>query len=149
VVRDFIYPALSTSPTSLSFSDQIAFQPLASTTAALIHLLLSITSLMLTNEFVVYALDFSKAFDSVRHSTVLSKMSLLDLPDNIYNWIESFSLDIHTVQSLEITSLISVTSQLVLSKAPALDQFPTLSQPPTYIRWTLGILWQSTPTTLT
>ena len=91
VVRDFIYPALSTPPTSLSFSDQFAFQPLASTTAALIHLLQSITSLLLTNEFViVYALDFSKAFDSVRHSTVLSKMSLLDLPDNIYNWIESF-----------------------------------------------------------
>ena len=63
VVRDFIYPALSTPPTSLSFSDQFAFQPLASTTAALIHLLQSITSLLLTNEFViVYALDFTKAF---------------------------------------------------------------------------------------
>ena len=85
VVRDFIYPALSTPSTSLSFSDQFAFQPLASTIAALIHLLQSITSLMLTNKFViVYALDLSKAFDSVRHSTVLSKMSLLDLPDNIY-----------------------------------------------------------------
>lgn len=91
VVRDFIYPALSTPPPSLSFSDQFAFQPSASTTAALIHLLQSITSLLHTNEFViVYALDFSKAFDSVRHSTVLTKMSLLDIPDNIYNWIESF-----------------------------------------------------------
>jgi len=59
-----------------------------STTAALIHLLQSIASLLETNDFVIiYALE---AFDSVRHSTVLSKMSLLDIPDNIYNWIESF-----------------------------------------------------------
>ena len=91
VVKDFIYPALSIPPSSLSFSDQFAFQPSASTTAALIHLLQSIASLLKTNDFViVYALDFSKAFDSVRHSTVLSTMSLLDIPDNIYNWIESF-----------------------------------------------------------
>ena len=60
-----------------------------STTAALIHLLQSIASLLETNFVIVYALE---AFDSVRHSTVLSKMSLLDIPDNIYiyNWIESF-----------------------------------------------------------
>jgi len=92
VVRDFIYPALSTPPPSLSFSDQFAFQPSASTTAAaLIHLLQSIASLLETNDFViVYALDFSKAFNSVQHSTVLSKMSLLDNTDNIYNWVESF-----------------------------------------------------------
>ena len=32
----------------------------------------------------------SAVWDSVRHSTVLTKMSLLDIPDNIYNWIESF-----------------------------------------------------------
>ena len=82
---------MSTPPSSLSFSDQFAFQPSASTTAALIHLLQSIASLLTTNDFViVYALDFSKAFDSVWHSTVLSKMSLLDIPDNIYNWIEYF-----------------------------------------------------------
>ena len=36
------------------------------------------------------ALDFSRAFDSVRHSAVLDKFSKLPLPDFIYNWIESF-----------------------------------------------------------
>ena len=39
------------------------------------------------------ALDFSKAFDSVRQSTVLKKYSFLDLPDNIYNWIVEFFRD--------------------------------------------------------
>ena len=39
---------------------------------------------------VVYALDFSKAFDSVRHSAVLDKFSLLSIPDHVYNWIEAF-----------------------------------------------------------
>jgi len=63
---------------------KLQYQQLASTTAALIHLLQSFASLLKTNDFViVYALDFSKAFYSVRHSTVLSKMSLLDIPDNI------------------------------------------------------------------
>jgi Reverse transcriptase (RNA-dependent DNA polymerase) len=41
-----------------------------------------------TNLYViVYALDFSKAFDSVLHSAVLDKYSRLMIPDN---WIESF-----------------------------------------------------------
>ena len=76
------------------FSDQFAFQPTASTTAALIHLLHTIAHFLETNSYViVYALDFSKAFDSVRHSTVLNKYSHLKIPDNIYNWIEAFFKD--------------------------------------------------------
>lgn len=39
---------------------------------------------------IVYALDFSKAFDSLRHSCVLDKYSQLNISDSIYNWIESF-----------------------------------------------------------
>jgi len=39
------------------------------------------------------AIDFSKAFDSVRHSAVLDKYSRLNIPDNIYNWVESFFQD--------------------------------------------------------
>ena len=86
VVRDFIYPALRNPPSTLSFSDQFAFQPSASTTAALIHILETTTGLLETNPYVVVlALDFSKAFDSVRHATVLDKYSRLDIPDNIYN----------------------------------------------------------------
>ena len=94
VVKDFIYPSLQLPPPDLSFSDQFAFQPSASTTAALIHLLHTVTNQLLNNPYViVYALDFSKAFDSVRHSTVLDKFSRLDLPDHVYNWIEAFFRD--------------------------------------------------------
>jgi len=44
---------------------------------------------------VVIALDFSKAFDSVRHSTLLHKMASLNLPaDAVYNWLVDFLLDV-------------------------------------------------------
>ena len=94
VVTDYIYPSFLSPPQNLSFLDQFAFQPTASTTVALIHLLHTITTLLDTNHFViVYALDFSKAFDSVRHSALLDKYLQLEIPDNIYNWIESFFRD--------------------------------------------------------
>jgi gmma-aminobutyric acid receptor subunit gamma/cGMP-dependent protein kinase 2 len=94
VVKDYIYPSLQSAPPGLSFSDQFAFQPTASTTAALIHLLHTITNLLNSNPYViVYALDFSKAFDSVRHSVVLEKYSRLKIPENIYNWVEAFFRD--------------------------------------------------------
>jgi len=32
-------------------------------------------------------LDFSKAFDTVRHYTLLEKMAMLDIPDTVYNWV--------------------------------------------------------------
>jgi Reverse transcriptase (RNA-dependent DNA polymerase) len=38
-------------------------------------------------------MDFSKAFNSVRHSAILDKYLQLKLPDNIYNWIASFFHD--------------------------------------------------------
>lgn len=91
IVRDYIYPSLQSHHPGLDFSDQFAFQPTASTTAALIRLLHTITNHLHSNPFViVYALDFSKAFDSVRHSAVLDKFSRLNIPDHIYNWIEAF-----------------------------------------------------------
>jgi hypothetical protein len=91
VVTDYIYPSLQFPPPELSFADQFAFQPTASTTAALIQFLQTVTTLLETNPYViVYALDFSKAFDSVRQSAVLHKYSRLAIPDNIYNWIEAF-----------------------------------------------------------
>jgi hypothetical protein len=94
VVTDYIYPSFQFPPPNLSFKDQFAFQPTASTTVALIHLLHTITTLLDTNNYViVYALDFSKAFDSVRHSTLLDKYLQLEIPDNIYNWIESYFRD--------------------------------------------------------
>ena len=80
VVRNFIYPAFLTAPLPLSFADQFAFRPSGSTTAAIIALLQKITTLLITNPFVVViVLDFSKAFDTVRHATLMEKYSMLDL----------------------------------------------------------------------
>ena len=38
----------------------------------------------------VIALDFSKAFDSVCHSALASKLAPLPLPDCIHNWLLNF-----------------------------------------------------------
>ena len=75
----------------MSFSDQFAFRPTGSPTAAIITLLNHITNCLLTNPYViVISLDFSKAFDTVRHSTLLEKMAQLDIPDEAYNWLVDF-----------------------------------------------------------
>ena len=36
------------------------------------------------------SLDFSKAFDTVRHSTLMEKLAQLHLPDYVYNWLADF-----------------------------------------------------------
>ena len=91
VVRDYIYPAFLTPPLTLTFLDQFAFRPTGSTSAAIITLLSKVTDLLQSNPYVVViSLDFSKAFDTVRHSTLLAKVAELDLPVPVYNWIVDF-----------------------------------------------------------
>jgi len=91
VVRQYLYPALLSPPHTLQFYDQFAFRPTGSTTAAIIFLLHTITNLLSTNPYViVISLDFSKAFDTVRYSTLLNKLAQLDLPDHVYNWLTNF-----------------------------------------------------------
>jgi len=86
----FLYPAFL-SPQTLSFSDQFAFRPTGSPAAAIISLLHTVTSMPLSNPYViVISLDFSKAFDTVRHSTLLEKLAQLDMPDEVYNWLVDF-----------------------------------------------------------
>jgi hypothetical protein len=81
VVRSFLYLTFPKPPPNLSFSDQYAFRPTGSTTAATVSLLQTVTSLLQSNPYVVViSLDFSKAFDTVRHATLLNKMAELDLP---------------------------------------------------------------------
>jgi len=90
VVRQFIYLSILNPPPGLIFADQFAFMPTGSTTAALITVLQSYDAVRVNPYVIVYALDFSKAFDSVRHSTLMDKMGRLQLPDSIYNWIAEF-----------------------------------------------------------
>ena len=91
LVRTILYPALSNATTSISLSDQFAYRPTGSTTTAIITMLDHITILLRSNEYVtVISMDYSKAFDTVRHSSLMNKMSNLNIPDNIYNWMINY-----------------------------------------------------------
>lgn len=91
VVTQYLYPCFLAPPPSLSFTDQYAFRPTGSPTAAIIHLLHAISLLLTTSPHVaVISLDFSKAFDIVRHCTLLDRLACLELPDEVYNWLVSF-----------------------------------------------------------
>ena len=91
VVQTFFCRILTSPSIQHLFKDQFAFRPTGSTTAALIYILQQV-SLMLQAEPFVYiiALDFSKAFDTVSHSTLTKKMADFPLPDNVYNWAVDF-----------------------------------------------------------
>ena len=116
VVSHFLYPAFQSPPPNLSFCDQFAFRPTGSTTAAIITLVQTITTMLIINPYViVVSLDFSKAFDTVRHSTLLEKMAQLDLPDNVYNWlVDFFSEHTHsTVYKGERSKIKSITASII------------------------------------
>ena len=81
---------LYTLPT-LQFHDQFAFRPTGSPTAAIISLMNTVINLLTTEPYViVLSFDFSKAFDTVRHFTLLQKLAQLDLPDHVYSWLTDF-----------------------------------------------------------
>ena len=84
VVCHHIYPAIMHLPPGLCFTDQYAFRPTGSTTAAIIALLYTVRSMLTENLYVhVFALDFSEAFDTIPLSTLMDQMSNLPLHDNI------------------------------------------------------------------
>jgi len=76
-----------------NIADQYTFRPTGSTIAALISqsLLHTVTQTLITNSYViVIAMDYRKAFDTVRHVTLLEKMANLRLPDHVFNWLVNF-----------------------------------------------------------
>jgi len=87
VVKRWLYPAIP----FCTIKDQFAFRPTGSTTCAVIHLLHYISRMLETNNCVgCLIVDFSKTFDMVNHNMLLPKISALDLPDWIHDWIVSF-----------------------------------------------------------
>ena len=47
-----------------------------------------------TNEFVlVVYMDLTKAFDTVRHSSLMLKLGSLEIPDHAYNWLVNYFLN--------------------------------------------------------
>lgn len=89
--RYFYYPLLRQPVAASLLLDQFAFKPTGSTTAALINLFNSVSTLLLHHDFVrVVALDFSKAFDTVRHINVTQTLANVELMDEPYNWMCEF-----------------------------------------------------------
>ena len=82
----------------------------------MISLLHTITTLLQSNPFViVISLDFSKAFDTVRHSRMLAKMAELELPVPVYHWLVDFFREHahRTVFSGEESSTASISVSIV------------------------------------
>src|SRR6218665_367643 len=90
-VSRYIDRALAEPPINKLIQDQFAFGPTGSTSAALIDLLQKTTDLLRVNEFVaIISVDFTKAFDRIRHHALSQKYLLLDLPDHIHNWVMNY-----------------------------------------------------------
>ena len=106
---------------SLTIHDQFAFRPTGSTTAAIISLFHKVTHLLLTNPYVIVIalLDFSKAFDKVRHHTLIDKMAQLDLPDHVHNWLVHF-FEAHSHQTKyqdEISVMKTISASIIQGSA--------------------------------
>ena len=81
-------------PQQMNLLNQFAYRPTTSTTAALISILSHISQLLRTNTHVfLIAFDYSKAFDTLSHSSVASKLANLTIPDCIFNWILDYLSD--------------------------------------------------------
>ena len=64
VVPHFLYPTYTLPPSTLNFSDQFAFRPTGSTTAALIYLSHTVIQLLTTHRYVIVTASYL-----VRHLT--------------------------------------------------------------------------------
>ena len=60
-------------------------------------------------------LDFSKAFDTVRHNTLLQKMAQFPMPDFAYNWVASFLLDKKHMTKFEqtLSSVLGINASII------------------------------------
>jgi len=67
----------------------------------------------------VIILDFSKAFDTIRHSTLFEKFSQLDMPDCVHNWLVDFFTDRNHCTKFggKQSSTAAITSSVVQGSA--------------------------------
>ena len=94
IVKKCLYPIMTLPFNTSLLCNQYAFKPTGSTTAALVNLLHTTSNLLASYPYIhIISLDFSKAFDTLRHSKVLQNCNLFGLPDEPYNWICDFLRD--------------------------------------------------------
>jgi len=86
-VQQWLRPAV---PMEL-LKDQYAFRPTGSTCCAVVDFIHHSTLMLENNSYIrCLFIDFSKAFDVVHHSILLSKISSLNIPPMALNWIIAF-----------------------------------------------------------
>jgi len=68
---------------------------------------------------IVIAIDYSKAFDTVRQSTLLAKMAQLDIPDCTYNWLVDFfnGHSHHTKYDDQTSTLKTISASIIQGSA--------------------------------
>ena len=116
VVRLYIYPVLTDPVENRLFVDQFAFRPSGSTSAALIAITDFILNSLNTEPYVrLVSLDFSKAFDTIRHSYLAEQLSSLPIPVYIHNWILSLlsNRSHRTKFRGEISSLANINASII------------------------------------
>lgn len=87
IVRRWLRPAV---PSNV-LDDQFGFKLTGSTTCAMTYFYHHIAKLLENNDYVrCLLIDFSKAFDTVNHTVLFSKLSKFDLPPFVVNWLISF-----------------------------------------------------------
>jgi len=98
----------------------------------MIVLLNTLTNLLSSKPYViVISLDFSKAFNTVHHSSLLHKLAQLDLPDHIYNWLSDFFYS-HSHCTLfhdHRSSLLDITARDPPSDLPPMSLQQEISPP--------------------
>ena len=85
-------------------------------TAAIIAILQIVNNLLSVHPYVIIiSLDCSKAFDTVRHSTLLQKFAQLDIPDVVYNWlVDYFACHSHcTMYGCSTSSVCQISASIV------------------------------------
>ena len=89
LVRSFLYPVFNMPHQNLSFQDQFAYRPTGSTTAAISAIIHTAATMLISHRYVhLIAFDMSKAFDTVRHFTLLEKIAALPIDDRVDNgWL--------------------------------------------------------------
>src|SRR6218665_2510933 len=93
--------------------------------AAFVSVLQQTTSLLTSEPYVaLISLDFTKAFDTTRHSALARKLAILDILDETYNLIISFLEDcLHVTRFYGRLSAIAI-STLAWCRAPGLNHLP-------------------------
>ena len=118
--------------------DQFAFSPNRVHNRALITLLHTMTSMLTKSRYVrIIALDFSKAFDTVRHRTLLHKLSTISIPDEVYNnRFVTFDNRSHCAKVCD--NVVSANCVIEVLTVPAVPMKPG------YVKLNGVVVWNST-----